>query len=137
LAKILGVTMTDVLFAPTSWGEVIDKITILEIKVARLPTDIARANAAKELKLLNDIAAPSLIKPETRALMSELKALNEALWEIEDGIREHERRADFGPEFIALARAVYHRNDQRGAIKRQLNLFLGSGLVEEKSYQPY
>jgi hypothetical protein len=129
--------MNDILFAPTSWGEVIDKITILEIKVVRLPTDSARANAAKELKLLSDIAAPALSKPETQALMSELKALNEALWQIEDGIREHERKADFGPEFVALARAVYHRNDERGAIKRQLNLVLGSGLVEEKSYQPY
>ena len=129
--------MNDILFAPTSWGEVIDKITILEIKVVRLPTNSARANAAKELKLLSDIAAPALSKPETQALMSELKALNEALWQIEDGIREHERKADFGPEFVALARAVYHRNDERGAIKRQLNLVLGSGLVEEKSYQPY
>lgn len=129
--------MTDIVFAPISWGEVIDKITILEIKVARLPTEVARANAANELRLLRDVASATLTKPETRALMAQLKALNEALWEIEDSIREHERKGDFGPEFIALARAVYQRNDERGAVKRQLNLILGSGLIEEKSYQPY
>jgi hypothetical protein len=137
LAEILGFSMTDIVLVPTSWGEVIDKITILEIKVARLPTDVARANAAKELKLLSDIAAPALGKPEAQTLMVRLKGLNEALWEIEDSIREHERKADFGTQFITLARAVYHRNDERGAIKRQLNLLLGSGLVEEKSYAPY
>ena len=122
---------------PASWGEVIDKITILEIKVARLPTEAARANAAKELKLLGDIAGPVLAKPEIAALAARLKALNETLWEIEDRIREHERAANFDAAFIELARAVYHRNDERGGIKRELNLVLGSALIEEKSYRPY
>jgi hypothetical protein len=122
---------------PTSWGEVIDKITILEIKAVRLPTEAARANAAKEVKLLSDIAGPVLAKPEIAALVAQLKAVNESLWEIEDRIREHERTADFDAAFIALARAIYHRNDERGRVKRELNLILGSDLIEEKSYQSY
>ena len=122
---------------PASWGEVIDKITILEIKVARLPTDAARNNAATELELLRDIAGPVLNKAEIAGGLARLKALNETLWEIEDRIRAHERAANFDAEFIALARAVYRRNDERGAVKRELNLALGSALIEEKSYQPY
>jgi hypothetical protein len=129
--------MTDIPHVPTSWGEVIDKITILEIKVARLPTEAARSNAARELKLLAGIAAPVLASAQIAALVARLKALNEALWEIEDRIREHERAGDFGASFVGLARAVYHRNDERGAVKRELNLALGSALIEEKSYQPY
>ena len=129
--------MINVPHVPTSWGEVVDKITILEIKAVRLPTEAARANAAKELKLLSDIAEPVLAKAEIAALVARLKALNEALWEIEDSIREHERTADFDAAFIALARAIYHRNDERGRVKRELNLILGSALIEEKSYRPY
>jgi hypothetical protein len=127
--------MTSLPHVPTSWGELLDKITILEIKVARLPTEDARANAEKELGLLNQIAAPVL--GQAGPLVARLKSLNEALWEIEDRIREHERQADFGPGFIALARAVYRTNDQRGRVKRDINLALGSVLVEEKSYRPY
>jgi hypothetical protein len=122
---------------PTSWGELIDKITILEIKVERLTGEQARANAAKELGLLREIAGPVLAKAETAALVARLKALNGSLWEIEDRIRDHERSSDFGPDFVELARSVYHRNDERGAVKRELNLALGSGLIEEKSYKPY
>ena len=122
---------------PTSWGELIDKITILEIKVARLGTESARANAARELDMLLSIAAPVLAQGETTALTAQLKSLNETLWEIEDRIRDHERSGRFDADFIALARAVYKRNDERGAVKRELNLALGSGLIEEKSYQPY
>jgi hypothetical protein len=122
---------------PTSWGELIDKITILEIKVERLSGDQAKANAARELGLLREIAGPVLIKNETTALVARLKALNESLWEIEDRIRDHERSGDFGAGFVELARSVYRRNDERGAVKRELNLALGSGLIEEKSYKPY
>lgn len=129
--------MTAIPHVPTSWGEVIDKITILEIKVARLPAQDARANAARELELLNAIAAPVLAKTEIASQAAQLKALNEALWDIEDRIRAHERASDFGADFVALARAVYHRNDERGKLKREINLALGSGLIEEKSYQPY
>ena len=120
---------------PTSWGELLDKITILEIKVARLSTDTARANAGKELALLSAIAAP--VWDRVAAMTATLKALNEQLWEIEDRIREQERANSFGADFIALARAVYRTNDERGRIKRQINLALGSSLIEEKSYQPY
>jgi Family of unknown function (DUF6165) len=122
---------------PTSWGELIDKITILEIKVERLTSEQAKANAAKELGLLREIAGPVLAESETQALMARLRAVNETLWDIEDRIRDHERSGNFDAAFIELARAVYHRNDERGAVKRELNLALGSGLIEEKSYKPY
>lgn len=127
--------MTSIPHVPTSWGELLDKITILEIKVARLPTPAARANAEKELALLQAIATPVLA--ETAPLAAKLKALNGKLWEIEDQIREHERAGNFDDAFIALARAVYRTNDERGRIKREINESLGSGLIEEKSYKPY
>lgn len=123
--------------APVSWGEVIDKITILEIKVARLPSEEARANAAKELELLREIARPAMARGELFALAAKLKLLNETLWDIEDRIRDHERTQNFDSTFIALARSVYRQNDERGRVKRQINQALESGLVEEKSYQPY
>ncbi len=121
---------------PTSWGELIDKITILEIKVARLTGEAARANAAKELTLLNGIAAPAL-QGDARDIAARLKAVNQALWDIEDRIRDKERAGVFDAEFIELARAVYKTNDARGALKRELNFLLASELVEEKSYKPY
>ncbi len=127
--------MTSLPHVPTSWGELLDKVTILEIKVARLPGDEAKANAATELAMLRQIAAPVL--GQVAALLARLKSLNESLWEIEDQIRDHERRGDFGDGFIALARSVYKTNDQRGEVKRQINRALGSVLVEEKSYKPY
>jgi len=122
---------------PISWGEVIDKITILEIKVARLPGEEARANASKELELLREIAGPAMAHGELFALAAKLKLLNETLWDIEDRIRDHERTQIFDSTFIALARSVYRQNDERGRVKRQINQALGSGLVEEKSYRPY
>jgi hypothetical protein len=122
---------------PTSWGELIDKITILEIKVERLQSESARANAARELRLLREIAGPVLAGGEATGLTARLKALNESLWEIEDRIRDHERSGRFDDAFIELARSVYKRNDERGAVKRELNLALGSELIEEKSYKPY
>ena len=121
---------------PISWGELIDKITILEIKIERLSGETARANAAKELGLLRNVAAP-VLTGETAALVARLKALNETLWEIEDRIRDHERSGNFGSGFVELARAIYRHNDERGAVKRELNLALGSELIEEKSYKPY
>lgn len=122
---------------PVSWGELIDKITILEIKVERLPTDAGRANAEKELRLLRAIAADAPAGKEAERLVARLKTLNQALWEIEDRIRGHERAGDFGPAFIELARSVYRCNDERGLVKRQINLALDSELIEEKSYTPY
>jgi hypothetical protein len=127
--------------APLSWGELIDRITILEIKSERLSTALARANATKEAALLREIAGPVLAAGQAHenvsALAARLKGLNEALWDIEDSIRDHERRRVFDDAFIALARSVYQRNDERGRVKREINLALGSGLIEEKSYQPY
>lgn len=129
--------MTNIPQVPTSWGEVLDKITILEIKVTRLPAEAARANAARELELLKAIAAPVLARSEIAVSLARLKSLNEALWDIEDRIRAHERASDFGADFVALARSVYRCNDERGTLKREINLALGSGLIEEKSYQAY
>lgn len=122
---------------PVSWGELLDKITILEIKVERLPGETARANAARELELLREAARPALAHGAAEALMLQLKKLNATLWEVEDRIRDHERSGRFDAEFIALARAVYRHNDERGALKREINLALGSELIEEKSYKPY
>ena len=129
--------ITVIPMVPISWGEVIDKITILEIKDARLPGEEARANASKELELLREIAGPAMDHGELFALAAKLKLLNETLWDIEDRIRDHERTQIFDSTFIALARSVYRQNDERGRVKRQINQALGSGLVEEKSYRPY
>jgi hypothetical protein len=123
---------------PTSWGEVIDKITILEIKAERLADAAKLANVARELNELvavRDREFPG--HAGLAALSAELKAINEKLWVIEDDIRDCERAKDFGPAFVALARAVYVTNDERAGAKRRINDLLGSALVEEKSYAPY
>lgn len=122
---------------PVSWGELIDKITILEIKSERIEDVAKRANVDRELSLLRDRLATAPERDEVRRLTAELKAVNLELWVIEDDIRDCERAADFGDRFVALARAVYHTNDKRAALKRALNEALGSAIVEEKSYRPY
>lgn len=123
---------------PVSWGELIDKITILDIKRERLTGEGPLANVGRELEALRTIAGPVLASDEiARDLMGRLKALNEALWEIEDCIRDKEAAGVFDAEFVELARSVYKRNDERAALKRQLNLKLASDLVEEKGYKPY
>jgi hypothetical protein len=119
---------------PVSWGELLDKIVILEIKCLRLHAPSARDNAARELALLRQSASAVSGVPE---LMEALRAVNTRLWRIEDLIREKEAAGDFGPGFIALARAVYHQNDERGRIKQALNQRLGSVLMEEKQYSAY
>ena len=119
---------------PVSWGEVLDKITILEIKADRLRDPAALANVRHELSLLR--AACGDVRPPA-AMLAGLRGVNLRLWCIEDRIRAHERAGDFGPGFVALARAVYHQNDERGRIKRALNQALGSALVEEKQYSVY
>ncbi|MGE5477868.1 MAG: DUF6165 family protein [Bacteroidales bacterium] len=123
---------------PVSWGEVIDKITILEIKAERIADAAKLANITKELDEL--VAVREREFPSHAALAAlagELKAINEKLWVIEDDIRDCERAKDFGAKFVELARAVYYTNDERAAVKRKINDLLGSALVEEKSYQPY
>ena len=119
-------------------GELIDKITILEIKSERIDDPEKLANVRIELDVLA-AARDAAIAPSdamTR-LTADLKSVNEALWVIEDDIRDCERDGDFGPKFIDLARAVYKTNDKRAALKREINVLLGSRLVEEKSYKPY
>jgi hypothetical protein len=126
------------ILAPISAGELIDKITILRVKARRIGDAAKQANVRKELELLEAVAVGEL-PPSTEldALTAELQAVNAALWDIEDGKRDCERRQDFGPDFVALARRVYIDNDRRAAIKRQINLLTGSAIVEEKSHQPY
>jgi len=124
--------------APVSYGELIDKITILEIKSERIADAAKLANVRDELQLLNDLwARDPASHTDIAAERADLKRINEALWEIEDEIRVKERDQAFDARFIELARAVYHTNDKRAAIKRAINLKLGSRLVEEKSYQDY
>jgi hypothetical protein len=123
---------------PVSWGELLDKITILEIKRARLRAPEALANTTRELAALTPVAAAVEPGPdELPALRAALTAVNERLWEIEDRIREKEAAGDFGTEFVALARSVYRENDERGRIKRAINTLLGSVLMEEKQYSVY
>ncbi len=121
-----------------SVGELLDKITILEIKSERI-TDAAKvANVNKELGILRETwAASELSATDVSEPMLRLKAVNEELWEIEDGIRIKEAAGQFDEKFIALARSVYFRNDVRAEVKRELNLLLGSTLVEEKFYVDY
>lgn len=123
--------------APVSWGELLDKITILEIKRARITRPEALANIETEHRLLAAIATPALERAEILPLFDALRDVNEALWEIEDAIRDEEAEGRFGAEFIRLARSVYHRNDERASIKRQINVALDSELVEEKSYASF
>lgn len=123
---------------PVSFGELIDKITILEIKAQRIADPDKLANVQAELDLLNSTwsANPSAGHDLTDA-RRRLKAVNSALWDIEDQIRLKEKAKVFDAEFIKLARSVYLRNDERAAIKREINRKLGSTLVEEKSYKDY
>ncbi|KXJ43876.1 hypothetical protein SAMN04487868_1337 [Marinobacter salarius] len=130
--------MADVIKVPVSFGEVLDKITILEIKSER----IADAEKVKNVRLeLDELSATWNEAVQDQAaiadLRKQLKEVNEALWEIEDDIRDQEAAQDFGAKFIELARAVYVTNDKRAAIKKDVNLALGSRFVEEKSYQDY
>ena len=146
---------------PVSWGELLDKIATLGIKAERIADPGKRANVRRELDALCHArdtalataycgatrdgtacggargpaaAAPVAGDAELEGLAVELRAVNEALWDIEDGIRLAEHARDFGPSFIALARAVYRTNDRRAALKRRISERLASDLVEEKSY---
>ncbi|MFL1405802.1 DUF6165 family protein [Marinobacter sp. M1N3S26] len=130
--------MADVIKVPVSFGEVLDKITILEIKSERIQDEAKVRNVRLEL---DELAATwNEAVPDQSAiadLRAQLKSVNEQLWEIEDDIRDQEAAQDFGDRFIELARAVYVTNDKRAAIKKDVNLALGSRFVEEKSYQDY
>ncbi|WP_027487831.1 DUF6165 family protein [Allorhizobium undicola] len=122
---------------PVSWGELIDKITILQIKADRIADAGKRANVERELALLTEKLQPVATHEAVGAVMKDLREVNTALWVIEDDIRDCEREGDFGSRFIELARSVYITNDRRAELKRDINVALGSGIIEEKSYKPY
>lgn len=128
------------LHVEVSVGEFLDKITILEIKAAKIQDAGKLLNVQKELALLRQTWAASPLserKMEITGLMQELKEINESLWDIEDRLRRKEAAQAFDDEFIQLARSVYENNDERSALKREINRLLSSGLVEEKSYPDY
>ena len=121
---------------PVSWGELIDKITILEIKRDNVETGDALRNVGLELSLLEAVAQPVLAAgDEITGLKSRLAAVNEKLWQIENSIREKEVRLEFDAGFVELARLVYKLNDERSALKRAINTMLKSAIIEEKSYR--
>ena len=123
---------------PISPGELLDKITILEIKSERIESAEKKANVNKELSMLNQIWSDAVSEDADLSTMrKELKTINEALWVIEDDIRDEERDKRFADRFIELARSVYVTNDQRADVKKRINLHLKSDIVEEKSYQDY
>ena len=128
-------TLTQI-FAPIAIGELIDKITILEIKAERIADRDKLRNITNELKILQELkSAAGLDTPDIESYSRELKSLNAALWDIEDEIREFEARQDFGARFIELARSVYQTNDRRARVKQRINAVFGSEIVEEKSYK--
>lgn len=122
---------------PVSWGELIDKLTILEIKSERLESPEALANVLREIRLISRLAQDVQKDIVVAALAEELRAVNSELWDIEDAIRRKEAAGAFDDEFIRLARSVYKRNDARAALKRKINLQLDSNIQEEKSYAAY
>jgi hypothetical protein len=130
--------MTRAITVQISAGELIDKLTILELRLDRISDPDKRANVVTEHALL--LATYEASIPESQhalALKTKLREVNEALWDIENEIRDCERRGDFGPRFVDLARLVYKTNDRRSEIKREINVLLHSQLVDEKSYTQY
>ena len=130
--------MTAEILVPVSFGELLDKISILQIKSERISDEGKLANVRRELSALEKtwMAHPAAVK-DIAKLRAELKAVNEQLWDIEDDIRLKEKAQAFDQGFVDLARSVYLRNDERARIKKAINLALGSAYVEEKSYQDY
>lgn len=123
---------------PVSYGEILDKITILEIKATKITDAKKQKNVKHELTLLLETWNQKVqITDELADLKQQLKAVNQSLWNIEDNIRIKESKKEFDDEFIQIARSVYYENDKRAAVKKQVNLVLGSELVEEKSYKNY
>ena len=123
---------------PISWGELIDKITILEIKEVKITSNNALDNIRKELGFLSDIVSNSKGVYDAISLVkNELKEVNLNLWQVEDEIREKEYSQEFDEEFIRLARSVYRLNDDRANLKKKINETLFSELKEEKSYKNF
>jgi len=116
-------------------GEIVDKLTIIEIKLKHIKDEAKLKNLKNEYRVLDE-AVSKIIKKE-HTLYKELLKINQELWDIEDKIRDLERNKDFGEEFIKTARAVYFTNDKRSEVKRKINELTGSNLIEEKSYKKY
>lgn len=126
------------LLIPVSPGELLDKLAILEIKLDRINDEAKLANVRREHELLLRVwRASGVDGDDVSGSYARLREVNETLWDIEDAIREEERDRRFGDRFIELARAVYVNNDERAALKKQINERLGSEIVEEKSYREY
>jgi hypothetical protein len=124
---------------PVSPGELLDKISIMEIKARHIKDPLKLKNITHELSLLQEIR-DNRIEAETPGLASlyhRLKDVNQAIWDIEDLVRTHEKEKNFGPDFIKTARSVYLQNDLRASLKRQINRLLDSPLIEEKDYVDY
>ena len=133
MSKILTAPLT-----PISWGELIDKITILEIKQINITSATALGNVNKELDYLNDILNNnSEIIERISNLKEQLLVINKSLWQVEDDIREKDLKQEFDNTFIELARKVYRLNDQRANLKKSINQVLNSELLEEKSYKNF
>ena len=118
-------------------GELLDKFSILEIKMGNIADPAKLTNIENEYKELTSDCTDLLRNSTISSLYAELKSINQKLWVVEDDIRECERSKDFGQEFVSLAREVYFTNDDRARVKKEINLASGSSLVEEKSYQAY
>ncbi len=126
------------LLVPIAPGELIDKITILQIKSERIEDAEKLENVRTELGFLSDISEKKLpATDELSRLSSDLKAVNERIWDLEDEIRDFERNKQFDAAFEKAARSIYKTNDERAALKKEINIFLGSNIVEEKSYTDY
>ena len=123
---------------PASAGELIDKITILEIKLKNIVDPVKNRNVSIELEALSKCFEENIIQSnEIEELKTNLKQVNSALWNIEDDIRQCEQAGEFGEKFIELARSVYRQNDKRATLKKEINILLGSSIIEEKSYADY
>jgi len=129
--------MTEPVWVPVSAGELVDKITILQIKRDRMTDAQQLANVRRELALLEQTAGKldtAAVRAQLDALQAQLLAVNSTLWDLENRVRALARAKDHGPDFVASAQSIYDNNDRRAAIKRQINQLLGSALVEEKDH---
>jgi hypothetical protein len=125
------------ILVPISVGELMDKITILEIKSERIKNPSQLENIVHELEALRAVRLRDIERAMLDKLSAELKRVNAKLWDVEDAIRDCEARADFGEHFIELARTIYRLNDERSRLKKAINLASGSRIVEEKSYRSF
>ncbi|NUB01392.1 hypothetical protein GBZ48_19210 [Azospirillum melinis] len=129
--------MESLISIPVSWGELFDKIAILEIKIQKIDDSAKLHNIRHELSILRGVQDRYSFPAAVSTLFIALYSVNQAIWDIEDDIREQERSRDFGSRFVELARSVYRTNDERAQLKREINLALNSQIIEEKSYTPY